>query len=195
MQYENARDYILHRLKTELAPHLTYHCFDHTMDVFESAIFIAGQYNLDAESLVLLKTAALYHDSGFLEVYGGHEAKGCELARKKLPEFDYSEFQIERICQMIMATQIPQAPQDLCGEILCDADLDYLGRDDFKSIGDTLFAEFLDQGIVQNEEGWNRLQIGFLSNHRYHTRYAQAHRQPVKKVHLDQLEVLVATYS
>lgn len=195
MNYDKAREYILSRLQSELPDNLTYHCFEHTMDVYESSIFLAGQLELDPESLVLLKTAALYHDCGFLTTYGGHEEAGCALVREKLPEWGYSPGQIERICRMIMATQIPQTPLDLASEILCDSDLDYLGRDDFKRIGATLFAEFLDKGIVQGEESWNRLQQGFLGGHKYFTSYSRQHREPVKQAHLREIKRLVASYS
>lgn len=195
MEYEKAREYILGRLQQELSEKLTYHCFEHTVDVYEAAIFLAGQMKLDQESLILLKTAALYHDCGFLISFKDHETLGCELVREQLPGFGFTENQVERVCRMIMATKIPQSPHDLASEILCDADLDYLGRNDFGKIGATLFAEFLDQGIVQGEESWNRLQQGFLGGHRYFTRYSREHREPVKQAHLREIKHLVASYS
>ena len=68
-----------------------------------------------------------------------------------------------------MATQIPQKPRNLTEQILCDADLDYLGRDDFFTIGDKLFAELSMYGMINTEEEWNRLQTGFLEKHHYFT--------------------------
>jgi hypothetical protein len=83
--------------------------------------------------------------------------------RENLPSFGYSEADITTICGMIMATRIPQSPANLLESILCDADLDYLGRDDFKKIGQTLFEEFTEYSILHDEQAWNRLQVSFLS--------------------------------
>jgi len=93
-----------------------------------------------------------------------------------------------------MATRIPQSPANLLESILCDADLDYLGRDDFKKIGQTLFEEFTEYSILQDEQAWNKLQVSFLSSHQYHTETNRTLREPVKRRYLEELKALVATY-
>jgi uncharacterized protein len=95
---------------------------------------------------------------------------------------------------MIMATKVPQEPSFPLAEILCDADLDYLGRDDFEAIGKTLFKEWMHIGIVMDLENFNRIQVKFLNIHHYHTEYSREVRTPVKLAHLAILEKLVATY-
>ena len=95
--------------------------------------------------------------------------------------------EIEEVCQLIMATKIPQKPTDFLSQILCDADLDYLGTSDFLPIGQTLFDEFLNIGLVKNEYEFDLVQIKFLLAHRYHTGFAIKYRDPVKKSHLNSL--------
>jgi uncharacterized protein len=73
-------------------------------------------------------------------------------------------------------------------EILADADLDYLGRDDFFIIGETLYREFKTLGIVNNEEEWNQLQVRFLENHHYFTKTSVNLRQAKKEEHLKQVK-------
>jgi uncharacterized protein len=85
---------------------------------------------------------------------------------------------------MIRATKVPQTPQNQLEEIICDADLDYLGRSDFFKIGDGLYQEFLDQQIVTNEQQWDMLQVRFLENHRYFTKSSLQRRQEKKMQHL-----------
>ncbi|MBP6812847.1 MAG: phosphohydrolase, partial [Saprospiraceae bacterium] len=80
-------------------------------------------------------------------------------------------------------------------EILCDADLDYLGRDDFFAIGETLFEELQAYSLINDEQSWNRLQVSFLSSHRFHTSTNKTLREPVKRRYLDDLKDLVATYA
>jgi hypothetical protein len=42
--------------------------------------------------------------------------------------YDSSDTDLARIATMIRATILPQNAIDLCSKILCDADMDYLGR-------------------------------------------------------------------
>jgi hypothetical protein len=86
-----------------------------------------------------------------------------------------------------MVTQIPQQPKDILERIICDADLDYLGRDDFFAIGDTLRREFIRYGVVPSDEAWEALQMKFLTNHAYHTASSQVLREPAKQSHIRKL--------
>lgn len=88
---------------------------------------------------------------------------------------------------MILSTQIPQKPKNIYEQIICDADLDYLGTDQFYTIGETLFQEFKAMGQIKSREDWNKLQINFLKGHSYHTPYAKKYREPVKQKHLQDL--------
>lgn len=184
MDTRAAKAYVLKRLKEELPTERTYHSLEHTLDVYASVIDIALNEGLEGEDLELLKIAALYHDCGFVVKNDSHEEVGCSIVAEQLPGFGFSAGQIERICAMIRATKIPQSPVDLPARILCDADLDYLGRGDFKQIGDTLFAEMQAYGTLRTELEWNTLQVGFLTQHRYFTRTNIELREPVKQAHL-----------
>ena len=139
---------ILSRLENELDPRLGYHNLSHTLDVVEQAEVIAKQEKVnDKHDLLLLKTAAVFHDSGFLTVYKNHEEKSCEIASESLINV-FSEEDINKIRGMIMATKIPQTPHTLLEQIICDADLDYLGRNDFEPISRNLYKEFITYKVI-----------------------------------------------
>ncbi len=195
MDLKGAKAYALQQLLDGLSPLLTYHGRHHTLDVYQTAVEYAHLEGVSGEDLKLLRTAAAFHDIGFIDTYRGHETRGCEIVRAVLPGFHYAPDQIERICGLIMATQLPQTPHNHLEEIICDCDLDYLGRADFYPIGATLFAEFKVQGIVQTEEDWNRLQVNFLTQHRYFTQTANRLRQPLKEQHLAEIKRVVAQYA
>lgn len=180
MQFQEAKSYINGRLRKELPKHLTYHSLAHVKDVYRAAERLAKAEGVKGEDLTLLLTAVLFHDAGFIFQSKDHEQIGCDIVRAELPRFDYTPEQIERICGMIMATRIPQTPYNLLEEIIADADLDYLGRDDFWIIGNTLFEELQMYGIIQTEDEWNALQIRFLEQHHYFTQTAIRTRQPKK---------------
>ncbi|MBL7774519.1 MAG: HD domain-containing protein [Saprospiraceae bacterium] len=195
MDYRAAKHYILAKLRKELSDQLHYHGLHHTLDVLRVAKSLCETEGVSGKDVKLVKTAALFHDAGFVKnKHAGHEYEGCLMARDVLPGFNYSPDDIEAICGMIMATKIPQSPTNVLEEILCDADLDYLGRPDFYTIGETLFLELNAYQLIQGEEAWNRLQVNFLTAHRFHTRSNISLREPIKQQHLEGLKNLVATY-
>jgi predicted metal-dependent HD superfamily phosphohydrolase len=120
-----------------------------------------------------------------------HEKLSCELVREYLPQFGYTTEAIERICSMIMATSLPQQPKNKLEEILCDADLDYLGRDDFYTTGAKLYQEFIARDVVKNEAEWNKVQLHFLENHSYFTNTATKLRKQKKDAHLHEIRTKV----
>lgn len=184
MQFNEVRKFILDKLKAELPVHLTYHSVGHIQDVYGVAGYIAKEEGVEGEDLQLLLTAALFHDSGFLISQKDHEKLSCEVCKQYLPGFGYTQQQVERICGMVIATQIPQQPKSLLEQILCDADLDYLGRDDFFHIGDQLFAELKTFNVINTEHEWNRLQVDFLGKHHYFTNTALRLRKNKKDENL-----------
>jgi hypothetical protein len=187
MEFLKAKSFILEKLGKELIPELSYHSVGHIKDVYNACEFLAKQEGIGGEDLELLLTAALFHDSGFLKQPKDHELISCNIVREHLPAFGYTPEQIERICGMIMATRIPQKPRNKLEEILCDADLDYLGRDDFFYIGNKLFSELSIYGILSTEEEWNRIQLKFLESHHYFTPTAINLRKQKKDDHLRQI--------
>lgn len=188
-----AETYVLDQLR-HLAPTLLYHGRHHVLDVTERAGALAqAEGVVDGTELALLRTASLYHDAGFLTTYQGHEEASCALARRVLPGFGYTCAQLDLICQLIMATQMPQCPGNSpLARILCDADLDYLGRPDFWPISQTLFEELTLRGLMPDETAWLELQVRFLSSHRYWTATARTHRETEKQARLAEVKVKLA---
>ncbi len=171
-------------MEAGLHPHLSYHNIDHTTDVMQATESIAEQEGISSDDKQQLLTAALFHDSGFLIAREDHEVFSCDIARQYLPAYGYSAGEIERICGMIMATRLPQSPQNLLEQILCDADLDYLGRDDFFMLSDRLFDELRVENLVKDKEEWDRQQTDFMQSHRYFTRTSVNRRQAKKEEHI-----------
>jgi uncharacterized protein len=194
MNLDLARQFILDRLDRELPDALSYHCPSHTRDVVAASLRIGLSEGLEGNDLVLLETAALFHDAGFLFAYQNHEENSCVVAREYLPQFNYTSEEIEVICETMMSTKIPQAPHSLIARVLCDADLDYLGSDLFFPIGNRLYEEFLKYGILSNEQDWNRMQVRFLESHSYFTDTAIRERNEGKLKHLEEVKAIVASY-
>jgi uncharacterized protein len=183
--FQTIKEIIVNRLSTGLDQRLTYHNLAHTLDVLTQASAISrDEMLIDPRQLLLIRIAALYHDTGFLYTYRGHEEKSCEIAMEDLSGTDLNEEELKQIRGMIMATKIPQSPANLMEEIICDADLDYLGREDFTPISNHLKTEFLEYGIIKNECDWDPLQIAFFEKHHYFTERSTKLRDPIKMEHL-----------
>jgi predicted metal-dependent HD superfamily phosphohydrolase len=182
---------ILAMLDNGLDMRLTYHNRRHTEDVLFNAERIACCEGItNARELLLLKIAALFHDTGFIDSYKDHEERSCEIFRYYISDEHLPVHEFNTVISLIMATKAPQTPKSLLERILCDADLDYLGREDFFSISEQLRQEFIIYGIVENEKDWQRRQIRFLDAHRYFTRTSQLQREPGKTRHLEKLKIL-----
>lgn len=179
-------------MEKDLPQNLFYHNIDHTIDVMGAVENIAAEENIDEKDKRLLLTAALFHDNGFFIRRDGHEAISCNIAREYLPVYSYEPGEIEIICGMIMATKIPQSPQNHLEEIICDADLDYLGRDDFFVLSDRLFIELRAEDIVKDEDEWNRQQADFIGEHRYFTETSRKLRQAKMEKHIKEIKSKIA---
>lgn len=192
VRFPDLEEYILTRLENELPSYLHYHNVKHTMDVLVGVEVIGIAENVtDEEDMLLLRTAALFHDMGQIVQSKGHENIGCEYARDILPRYHYTSEQIEKVCTLIMATQLPPKPKTLLECIMCDADLDYLGRSDFIPVSDTLYEELRVQNLVTDKNTWNKQQIKFLSGHTYFTNFAKNNREVNKQSQIERLQSLI----
>lgn len=188
MKYKQAGQFIINKLNKELPKHLSYHSVEHIKDVHDAADKLCQAEGIPDYERKLVLTAAWYHDAGFLKGAKDHEEESCRIAQEALLNFGYKPEEIERICGMIMATKIPQTPHNHLEEILADADLDYLGREDFFTIGNKLFTELSVFGFLNTEEEWNKLQVRFLESHHFFTPTALAWRKESKQEHLNQIK-------
>lgn len=176
------------KLKAEMPKHLSYHNLEHILDVLQAAIMLAEAERISTIETELLKVSVLFHDAGFIHTIPGHEEAGCKMADEILPGFDYNADEIDIVKSTILATKYPPTPKSILQEIICDADLDYLGREDFFVIGDKLFKELQRQGSIANAEQWNSLQVRFLTSHRYFTKTSIELREAGKQKHLKEVE-------
>ncbi|MFB6257190.1 MAG: adenylate/guanylate cyclase domain-containing protein [Flavobacteriales bacterium] len=188
INYRKAEKALLKKLRKELPENLYYHDVRHTVDVCQAVERLAFMEGIEGEDLFLLKTAALFHDAGFVERYEKNEWIGARMAKDMLPNYGYTEDQLDKVASMIHATQVPPRPQDHLEEIICDADLDYLGREDFHEIADKLRKELMERGYIGSMIEWDRLQVSFLRQHQYFTDSAINLRRKKKLEHLREIE-------
>lgn len=186
IDYRSMEKFIINKMRTEIPENMYYHNAEHVISVCDSVTRIALEEGVKGQDLFLLRTAALYHDIGFVERYENNEVIAARIAGETLPQFGYNEEQIEIVQALILATKIPHKPKNLLEEIICDGDLDYLGTEQFFEHGDgQLRREFIEYGVVENDAQWEEIQIKFLMTHKYFTSTAIKSRRARKLEHLD----------
>ncbi len=191
IQFTDIQEIILDRLEKELPDNLFYHNVKHTVDVVTEVELIGWGEGCSDEEILLLKTAALFHDAGHTISYDNHEYYGAQMAREMLPKYDYTPEQIERICSIIMATRLPPEPAGILENIICDSDLDYLGRIDFIPVSNTLYEELKARNKMKSLNDWNKLQVKFISGHQYFTQTARSLREVNKQLQIERIQSLI----
>jgi uncharacterized protein len=194
MNFLGAKNYIFNRLQKELSPNLYFHSLDHSLDVLRSACRLNCMEGLNETDSILIETAAIYHDSGMITTYLDHETASAKLAREVLPQFEYLPQEIEIIESLIMVTTMPQSANTKLEKVICDADLDALGREDFFITSFQLQLEWKLYGILNSTLAeWIRFEIDFMEKHNYYTSSAinlrEVQKQKNIKVFKDLLKI------
>jgi adenylate cyclase len=191
IQFTDMQEIILDKLEKELPDCLYYHNVKHTVDVVTEVELIGWGEGCSDEEILLLKTAGLFHDAGHIIAYDNHEFYGTQLVKEMLPKYNYTPDQIEKICSIIMATKLPPKPTNLLENIICDSDLDYLGRSDFIPVSNTLYEELKAQNKIGSLNDWNKIQVKFISGHQYFTETARSLREVNKQIQIERIQSLI----
>lgn len=191
------RERLARGLDATLYYHGVHHTFDDVLPAVDRLCRGEGVVSADRE---LLLAAAIFHDVGFLERYNGNEAIGARHAAEQLPGAGFSAPEIERVLDLILATelrevdgvmlQVPGA--DSLKRILCDADLDNLGREDFFAVSDNLRREIEERGRKLTDVEWYSRQVLFVSQHRWFTETQMRDRQERKDANLREIRAILA---
>ncbi len=171
-------------------PHaLTYHNLAHTKQVIDFAMTLAGNASLSEKDTRLIYASAALHDSGYGKKYYANEGVAALLAARVLPTYNFTTKEIEQIQNMILATNLAIVPTNKLEMLLVDADLAYLGTDDFFDWSNKLYVEWGNMGIYDEpKEKWLASQIVFLEKHFYYTKEAQILFEESKQLNLQKLE-------
>ena len=186
-KYITLKEQVLELLKTKLPENLYYHGVDHTIRAMDVAEEYIEHHKLGVHEAQILRLAVLLHDIGYTETSMNHEDAGARTAKEMMTDLGYSFIQIKVVSDLIRATKVPQRPTNLLERIICDIDLDYLGREDYMEISELLFKELYENSMIDSREEWNKMQIDFLENHKYHTFFGRTERQPGKEKWLEKL--------
>ncbi len=189
VDFEHMRKDIINNLKALLPEEVVYHDISHTLNVEKALIRFANLEGIDEESILLLQTAALYHDAGFILKQKNNEEFAVKMVYEKLPLFGYNSEQLQIITTIILSTGSAKKPKTILEKLLCDADHDYLGRPDYYNVSDKLRKELSNYGETFTEKEWVQYQLDYLIlEHRFYTDTAKNIRLQGKKARISELK-------
>jgi predicted metal-dependent HD superfamily phosphohydrolase len=187
---KKVQDYMLGFFHNQHDKTFIYHNLIHTQNVVKAVTQIANHYQLDEKDKFIVLTAAWFHDAGYFKVSAGHEIKGAEMAGIFLRKSGVEEDTIAMVSNCILATKIPQGPQNRLEEIVCDADLFHLGTDDFPTKNKLMRKEIeAKKGISISKDEWRKGAIQLLESHHYFTDYCRNLLDGKKKQNLEKLKL------
>jgi predicted metal-dependent HD superfamily phosphohydrolase len=184
-----AQDFVSDLFINKVNKTIHFHTLQHTQEVVAGCETMAEYYHLEDEDRFALLLAAWFHDTGYSGGQAaGHENLSIELATKFLNEHKVHPNIIAKVVGCINATRLPQNPNSLIEQIICDADLFHLGTGDFKEKNKLLREELNDFGHLElSKKDWRKKNIEFLTKHNYFTSYAKENLDPLKQVYLEEL--------
>ncbi|MDX1911287.1 MAG: DUF5706 domain-containing protein [Saprospiraceae bacterium] len=179
--------HIVEYFAQNISPQYVFHDLGHTIQTVAATKTIGEGFRLDSEDMLTVLLATWFHDTGYAQGPAAHEDRSCENAARFL-EGKISAAQIREVQTCIRATKVPQRPENLLGQIICDADLSHLGMEIYWDRTSRLRQEFtLTRNNVMSDQDWVDFELNFMLTHEYHTVVAQELFNKRKAKHIQQL--------
>jgi predicted metal-dependent HD superfamily phosphohydrolase len=184
--------YIRELFRDELPDGIKFHNANHTLHptkgVVAAANRIAKNEGISENDRELLITAAYFHDTGYIREYENNEPIAARMAFRILKLIGYKPKEVEKIQKMILSTDLDREPKTHVEKILCDADLDHLGREDFFKLDVRLREGRGARGIdVSDDVIWYRGTLELLKKHQYYTQSQKKLREKRKQKNIKML--------
>lgn len=184
--------YVRALFEDELPSGIKFHDANHTLHpvrgVVASANRIAIAEKITERDRELVIAAAYFHDTGYIREYDKNEPIAARIAGRILKLLDYKPKEIEKVQKMILATDLAKKPKTHLEKILCDADLDNLGREDFFKLDSKLREGRRIRGLdVSDDVKWYKGTFQVMKNHKYYTKSQIKLREEEKQKNIKKL--------
>ena len=182
--YEEHAYLEVYALLENLPKNLFYHKRSHTLEyVYPQALRLARTEGISPDNRLLLATAALFHDTGFLDQYAANEPFGAARGREYAGQ-SYNRVLrqgAQTIYEAIVNTNMKEPPKNLIERILRDADLSVIGMPEFHHWNDNLRWECRKHEkespamyeFATDDKKWATSQLAFLEKQTWFTASAR----------------------
>ena len=184
--------YIRALFKDELPGGIKYHGANHTLHPARGVVAVANRIaiseNISEHDRELVIAAAYFHDTGYIREYDKNEPIAARMAGRILKLIGYKPNEIEKIQTMILSTDLAREPKTHAEKILCDADLDHFGREDFFKLDGKIREGRRARGIdVSDELKWYKGTLEIITKHQYYTESQKKLREEQKQKNIKRL--------
>jgi len=185
---EASKAYVTQYFQDHIDAEYVFHDFQHTTDVATGVVEVGVHMGITDQDLEVLQVAAWFHDTGYKDGPEGHEERSCQIAKAFLQEKNYPESKLKDVLGCIIATKMPQSPQNVLQEIICDADMSHLGKKIYWDRTGRVRQELLlTRQLIMSEQDWIDFEIKFMVEHNYFTPVATELYDARKFKHIKQL--------
>ena len=184
--------YIRELFRDELPDGIKYHDAHHTLHPTKGVVAVANRIavseNISEHDRELLIAAAYFHDTGYIREYRKNEPIAARMAGRILKLIGYQPNEVKKIQKMILSTDLERKPKTHLEKILCDADLDHLGREDFFKLDAKIREGRRTRGMdVSDDVQWYRGTLAIIEKHRYYTESQKKLRKKKKQENIERL--------
>jgi hypothetical protein len=170
-------DRVFESLLSNLPDSLHFHTIEYARKIYSQSFLLCRAEEVEQEDRLLIRTAALMLCTGLTQTYSNYQNRSSVISRDILPEFKYSETQIDKICNLIMSTKLPFQPNNQREKILIDSKMEYLGKPDYPARIKLLFQEMVETGTNLNGQQFKKQQLELLYTFDYYTIAARRLRE------------------
>jgi class 3 adenylate cyclase len=170
-------DKVFNDVLKNLPESLHFHRLEHARKVYNQSFLLCRSEEIEQEDRLLVRTAALLLFTGLTQAYHNFENRSSVICREILPDFEYSETQIDHISNLILATKMPSSPTNRLETILIDAKMEYIGRPDYTDQIKLLFQEMKEAGAKINGQQFKKQQLELLYKFEFYTLAAKRLRE------------------
>jgi uncharacterized protein len=184
--------YINALFRDELPDGIKFHDANHTLHPTKGVVAVANRIaiseNISEHDRELLIAAAYFHDTGYIREYDKNEPIAARMAGRILKLIGYKPNEIEMVQMMILSTDLDREPKTHVEKIICDADLDNLGREDFFKLDGKLREGRRARGIdVSDDAKWFKGTLEVIKKHQYYTESQKKLRDKEKQKNIKKL--------
>lgn len=162
---KNAESFVRTHVAMHFPPVYRYHNVEHMAEVAAAAKELAKQADLPKDQATALRVAAWFHDTAYYQGAIGHEERSAELAARFLADEGAEAALIDRVRELIRATELNRPAADPLQEMIKDADLAHCAKPDYSDRMENLRKEIEEvEGRKVKKKVWLLESVAFLEN-------------------------------
>jgi hypothetical protein len=168
---------VFNNLLKQLPEYIHFHTTEYARKIYNQAFLLCRSEEIEQEDRLLARTAALLLYSGLTQAYHNFENRSAVICREILPDFGYSESQVDQISNLILATKMPFTPRNKLENIMIDVRMEYLGWPDYTEQIKNLYQELKEAGSKINGQQFKKQQLELLYSFEFNTLAARRLRE------------------